>query len=266
MRCLVVSDLHYALPQFDWLMSAAPKYDLVIFAGDALDVGSAVDFGAQTLVVRKYLQRIAAVTRIVFCTGNHDLDSRNDAGEKIARWIEDVRRLGVPCDGDAIVLDDTLYTILPWWDGPIVRDRLVAQLAVDAQRRDGLRWIWAHHAPPRNSPTSWSGKQSFGDADLVAWIAQYSPDLVISGHIHQAPFVSDGSWVDRIGKTWVFNSGRQYGAPPAYIVFDTTIGEAVWISAMGVQSVRFDAPLERPVPPLQALPDWVEAPRPVARQ
>ena len=29
MRCLVVADLHYALPQFDWLVSAAPQFDLV---------------------------------------------------------------------------------------------------------------------------------------------------------------------------------------------------------------------------------------------
>ena len=50
MRCLVVADLHYSLPQFDWLLSAAPQFDLVIFAGDALDLGSAVDFRAQIVV------------------------------------------------------------------------------------------------------------------------------------------------------------------------------------------------------------------------
>lgn len=35
MRCLVVADLHCSLPQLDWLVSAAPQFDLVIFAGDA---------------------------------------------------------------------------------------------------------------------------------------------------------------------------------------------------------------------------------------
>src|SRR3954471_993907 len=35
MRALVVADLHYSLPQFDWLLAAAPEFDLVIFAGDA---------------------------------------------------------------------------------------------------------------------------------------------------------------------------------------------------------------------------------------
>ncbi|PPD44616.1 MAG: phosphohydrolase [Methylocystis sp.] len=264
MRCLVVSDLHYALPQLDWLLNSAPNFDLVIFAGDALDVGSLVDFSAQTLVVRKYLQRIAAATRLIFCSGNHDMDCQSEAGEKIARWVEGVRSLGVACDGDAIVLDNTLYSVLPWWDGPVVRERLLAQLKADSQRRQGLRWVWIHHAPPRFSPTSWSGKQSFGDADLVDWIGRYAPDAVISGHIHQSPFVQEGSWADRIGSTWVFNSGRQYGAPPAFIAFDTIAGEALWVSAMGAQSVRLDAPLHRPIPPLRALPDWFEPQPPMA--
>jgi Icc-related predicted phosphoesterase len=262
MRCLVVSDLHYALPQFDWLSSAAPQFDLVIFAGDALDIGSMVDAGAQILVVLKYLQRIASTTKVIFCSGNHDLDFRSPEGEKVARWTEELRQLGVVTDGDALVVDDTLFTVCPWWDGPQTRERLIAQLAADARRRENLRWVWAHHAPPRASQTSWSGKQSYGDADLVSWIEQYGPDIVICGHIHQAPFVAEGSWADRLGETWVFNAGRQYGAPPAYIVIDTKIGEALWISAMGAQSARLDAPLQRPIARLHALPDWFEPPPP----
>ncbi len=58
MRCLFVADLHYALPQFDWLLKTAPCYDLTVLAGDALDLASIVDYRAQTLVVRKYLQRL----------------------------------------------------------------------------------------------------------------------------------------------------------------------------------------------------------------
>jgi Icc-related predicted phosphoesterase len=265
MRCLFVADLHYALPQFDWLMQAGPNYDVVVLAGDALDVGSIVDFRAQTLVVRKYLQRLAQSTRLIVCSGNHDLDSKGESGEKIARWIEDVRALGIPGDGDSVTVGDTLFTICPWWDGPVVREQLTAQLERDAGRREGLRWVWIHHAPPRNSPTSWSGSRSMGDADVEAWIAQYGPDIVVSGHIHQSPFVRDGSWADRIGNTWIFNAGHQFGAPPAHVVLDTDAGEAVWISAMGVQTVLLDAPLVRPIPPAMAMPAWFDdRPRPAA--
>lgn len=59
MRCLLVADLHYSLPKFDWLLKSASNFDLVVLAGDALDLGSSVDYRAQTIVVRKYLQRIS---------------------------------------------------------------------------------------------------------------------------------------------------------------------------------------------------------------
>src|SRR6266853_1560075 len=141
MRCLIVADLHYSLPQFDWLLSAAPQFDLVIFAGDALDIGSAVAFRAQIVVVKKYLARLAGLTRVILCSGNHDLDERNPEGEKIARWIGDVRALGIACDGDSLTIGDTLFTVCPWWDGPLVKQRIDDQLreAAAARRHLGVQ-------------------------------------------------------------------------------------------------------------------------------
>ena len=72
--------------------------------------------------------------------------------------------------------------------------------------------------------------------------------------MHQSPFVKDGSWVDRIGHTWVFNAGQQFGAPPAHIIIDTEAGEALWFSSAGNQVVRLGDPLERPVPKLEGAP------------
>src|SRR6476469_6437430 len=111
MRCLVVADLHYSLPQFDWLLSAAPQFDLVIFAGDALDIGSAVDFRAQIVVVKKYLALLSGITRVILCSGNHDLDERSDEGEKISRWIGDVGEFGVISDGGDLTIGDTMFTV-----------------------------------------------------------------------------------------------------------------------------------------------------------
>src|SRR5258705_4987842 len=127
MRCLVVADLHYSLPQFDWLLAAAPQFDLVIFAGDALDVGSFVDFRAQIVVVKKYLSLLAGVTKVMLCSRNHDLDERSAEGEKISRWIGDVRELGIACDGDSLTVGDTLFTVCPWSAGPLVKQRIAEQ-------------------------------------------------------------------------------------------------------------------------------------------
>ncbi|MBR0944777.1 MULTISPECIES: metallophosphoesterase [Bradyrhizobium] len=256
MRCLVVADLHYSLPQLDWLASAAAQFDLVVFAGDALDIGSMVDFRAQIVVVKKYLALLAAQTRVILCSGNHDLDERNAEGEKISRWISEVRELGITCDGDSLAIGETLLTVCPWWDGPLVKQRIVEQLR-DAAANRPQRWIWAHHAPPANSPTSWGGKRFFGDVDLVQWIMQYQPSMVISGHVHQSPFIADGSWFDRLGQTWVFNAGLQPGRPPTHIVLDLAADKAFWLAAGEAQWIDLGAPLKRPANTVEEPPDWL---------
>jgi Icc-related predicted phosphoesterase len=256
MRILVVADLHYSLPQYDWLLGVAGDFDAIIIAGDQLDIASGVDWQAQSLVVRKYAERIASRSKLIICSGNHDLDRRNSLGEKVAQWIRDLSRDGIPADGSSLTLGDTLITVCPWWDGPLTRID-VSRLLGEAAARRKKSWIWVHHAPPDRSPVSWSGNRHFGDAELGEWIAEHRPDVVFSGHVHQAPFVAHGSWVDRIGSTWVFNAGREHGAPPSYIVFDSENATALWFSSVRRELVRLDRPLERPLAPMTELPAWL---------
>ncbi len=258
MRCLVVADLHYSLPQFDWVLNAAPHFDVVIIAGDALDIGSVVDFRAQIVVVQKYLRMLADKTRVILCSGNHDLDERDETGEKISRWIGNIGNLGIAHDGDSLTIGDTFFTICPWWDGPRVKEQIGMQLQQAAAAHSG-RWIWVHHAPAANSPTSWGGARTFGDAELVQWIESYKPDIVLSGHVHQSPFVKDGSWFDRLGDTWVFNVGQQFGRPPAHIMLDLDNNRAYWFSAAGEQSIDLGQPLHRPAENIATFPDWLIA-------
>lgn len=258
MKCLVTADIHYALKQFDWLVEVAPDFDHVIIAGDMLEISSMVDRRAQIVVVRAYLERIAQITRLTVCSGNHDLDGESAAGEKMADWLQDVGDLGVAADGTSFEIDDTLFTVCPWWDGPEAQDAIARQLAADAERRPA-RWIWVYHAPPAESPVSWSGSRHYGDTRLSEWIALYRPDLVLSGHVHQSPFIPGGSWADRIGDTWVFNTGQQLGPAPCHIAFDTEAEEAAWFSLEGNELLSLAAPLERPIAPLASLPGWLRA-------
>ena len=55
---------------------------------------------------------------------------------------------------------------------------------------------------------------------MRGWIEEFQPDVVLTGHVHESPFKSDGSWMDRIGNTWVFNAGHQIGKVPAFIELD----------------------------------------------
>lgn len=255
MKILLVSDLHYALKQYDWTAAAGADFDVVVIAGDHLDIAGQLDGAVQIVVILNYLKRMAARAKVIVSSGNHDLDRRDETGEKIASWMDRVRALGIPTDGDSIAYGATLVTVCKWWDGPEAKEAVRAQIERDAAAAKDA-WIWVYHAPPEGSPTSWNGKQFFGDSDLTGWIERYKPDIVLCGHIHQAPF-RGGSWADRIGATWVFNSGRQIGPTPAHVIIDTVAREAAWFSMAGPELVRLDAPLERPFASLEEMPAWL---------
>ena len=257
MRYLLVSDLHYTLKQFDWVLNAAKDYDVVVIAGDHLDISSTVDVQAQIAVIQTYLRRLGAKTQLIVCSGNHDLDARNSSGEKYAKWILKVRQFGVPTDEDCLMVERTLFTICPWWDGPESCTQVGDLLERDS-RKPKDRWIWVYHAPPDASPTSWGGKQHYGDAQLVQWIEHFAPYMVLSGHIHQSPFREGGSWVDRLNSTWIFNPGRQIGPCPTHIILDTDEQMALWFSLAGAEVVSLHQPLMRPVAELTELPDWLK--------
>ncbi|MGZ4689797.1 MAG: metallophosphoesterase family protein [Acidimicrobiia bacterium] len=234
MRILLVSDLHYTLQQLDWVVAVAADYELVVVAGDTLDIASIVEPDAQIAVVLKYLARIAAKTTVVACSGNHDLNARNEHGERAAVWLDAARGSGVFVDGTHLEIDGALVTVCPWWDGPETREVVERQLGEDAARLDDRRWIWVYHAPPAASPTSWTGKRHYGDEELVEWIERFGPDIVMCGHVHQSPFASDGAWFDRIGSTLVVNAGRQPGPVPSFVEIDTGTGLARWSSYEGI--------------------------------
>ena len=230
----MVSDLHYTLRQLDWVASVNAEYDLLIVAGDLLDIASIVEPDAQIAVALEYLARFASKTTVVACSGNHDLNARNELDELAAAWLARARTAGVVVDGMRVDADAVMVTVCPWWDGPRTREVVDRQLAADAALVADRQWAWVYHAPPDSSPTSWTGKRYYGDEDLTRWIGQHGPDIVLCGHVHQSPFMPDGSWIDRIGTTMVFNAGRQPGPIPAHIEIDTGVGLARWLSMEGV--------------------------------
>lgn len=232
MQLLLASDLHYNLPQLDWILDQAGDFDAVVLAGDHLNLASAVPLETQIVAFQAYVERLAERTLPIVCSGNHDLTGRNHHDEKSAPWISASGMPSAIVDFGRVDRQDVRVTVCPWWDGPSTRDDVAEQLAADAQDRPD-RWIWVYHYPPDESPVSWSGRRHIGDQDLNAWIEQYSPDVVLTGHIHDAPFHDGGSWVDRIGATWVINAGVQPGPIPPHVIIDSTTGHAEWWSPYG---------------------------------
>ncbi len=219
MKLLCTADLHYRLPQLDWLVEHAAEFDVVVVPGDLLQVVGAAPLEVQIVVVSKYLRRMAERTLVLASSGNHDLDGPGETGEQATAWLRDLADDRLVVDGHSVDTDQVRFTVCPWWDGPETKRLVDEQLAAAAIDRPE-RWIWVYHSPPSDSPLCNTGERSFPDPDLAAWIDRWRPDLVICGHIHQAPWVAGGAWIDQRDSTWLINAGHQPGPMPAHVVID----------------------------------------------
>lgn len=235
MRLLVVSDIHYSLRQYDWLTHASGDFDLVIIAGDVLELASDVDLDTQAAVVGRYFRKICAKVPLVVCSGNHDLLEDHD-GIRSAEWLEELGVSGLTVDCERFETDELRILSFPWLE--TVEDRAKAEdwLESKSDLDDPRLTIWVHHAPPRGAKTSWNGKTDFGDPTLVDWIERYAPDVVFSGHVHNAPYYEpEGSWIDKIGNTIVINGGRQTGERPSTVELEFENGTLTWCGMEGCE-------------------------------
>jgi len=245
MRILLVADLHYSLRQWDWLKDTANRFDLVIIAGDLLDIASIVPLEAQIIVVRKYLARLVEQAPLLVSSGNHDILNAGENEPRNAEWMQDKQGVTYSVDGDDFEQADLYFSTLPWWESDEQRAAIEAQLQAQQTKAEGKRWIWIYHPPPKGTTVAWNGRRDFGDEYLPAWIERFSPEMVLGGHIHNAPFYGDGSWIDQINDTWLFNSGMQTGSIPCFTVIDTDENKAIWLSAAEGEQAQLTAPLER---------------------
>lgn len=245
MKILLVADLHYTLPQWDWLSATANRFDLVVIAGDLLDITSIVPIEAQITVVRRYISDLAPKAPLLITSGNHDILIPDDGDVRDARWLQEKNSIFYRADGDDFTVDDLYFSLLPWWESDAQRDAIQEQLEVQKDKVEGKRWIWVYHPPPRETLVSWNGLRDFGDAYLPDWIERYKPEMVLGGHIHNAPFYADGSWIDVVGKTFVFNSGKQIGSVPCFTAIDTNARDAIWLSAAEGEKALLKLPLVR---------------------
>src|SRR3954453_6873364 len=168
MRLLLTSDLHYKLRQYDWVLAAASSFDAVAIAGDHIDAFLPVPTEVQIAALSASFTAVSQKTRVLVCSGNHDLNARNPEGEKRAAWLDAIRSTVLAVDGDTVLIGDTLFTVCPWWDGPYARARVERMLDAAAAQRSAA-WVWLYHAPPEG-PLSWTGKRHYGDnllAELV---------------------------------------------------------------------------------------------------
>ena len=154
MKILAVADLHYRLPHYDWLVGRGRRgWTSWRLAGDLADVVSPVPHEVQTVVLSTYL----GAARRAGCGPRRLRQPRPGRAGR-------ARRAGRPagcaapdhaaCTSTAASVDlgDTRFTVCPWWDGPVTRDEVAAQLARRGRRPAGAVGVALPRAARRHAP------------------------------------------------------------------------------------------------------------------
>lgn len=210
MRILHLADLHLEAKWFDWVGNRAAEYDLVVLAGDLLNMFSNVSLHDQARACGDWLLALPVPT--VVCSGNHDYwvsDPRAgmDAHAE-GQWLRSLRGRGrvVGADGDIIDHAGLRIAINGWLQLP--------------EGGDGVDVVVTHAPPVGCKCAADSNGRDHGDPELWDVLRDAPPRLVLAGHIHRAP-VRWARWSPMDGSTLVLVPGNDEESDvPAHWVLD----------------------------------------------
>ncbi len=226
-RVMTIADLHQSSAHYRKLPKLVREHkpDLVALVGDFL--GAFEDESSKQLSIKETVGLLSQLpTRLVFVKGNHE---EENWGEFVHLWPHDRVPLvalngtaftlgplvivGFPCD---LGYDEAWYASLPKLGNTVTmvpghsgRPGLPsdpAQWFPRLLRHHGAaaRALWLMHEPPVGAPLG--GERTRNESWTEA-IEQFMPQLVVSGHDHEAP-LKHKKWHHRLGSTVCLNVGQ----------------------------------------------------------
>jgi Icc-related predicted phosphoesterase len=252
MKILLTTDLHSCSFWYEWLIDQAGSVDLIALAGDLVEGFAPGSHSEEIRIVERCLGMIvSAGCPVAACSGNHELFLRKTirVPEKPATTLSrlgELLYLPIPeaTDHPLFVPDgctrlvtqkeeSLIITTIPYRiDVGVGIGRDIPEIHLWEEGRKlreerGCRWLVLHHEPPRH--TRVGGMR--GHFSLVSTIQRFQPDFVLSGHLHDQPFLPGGGFCDQIGKTFCFNPGQVHprsSRTPNHIILNTSSGEGKW--------------------------------------
>ncbi|TSJ77740.1 metallophosphoesterase family protein [Rariglobus hedericola] len=211
MTILHVTDFHFNKRWFDWLPDNAPAHDLLVMSGDMLNLSDAAPHQKQIDWVSDWINDYPRPISV--CSGNHDLewDSELELWTP-AYWVRNLASANVWVDGQRVTLDGLS----------------LLNISCTTRPKGGNADIWVVHAPPTKTLVATrTNSRDAGDPDLVDPIRRYSPQVVLSGHVHNPVH-----WHEQKDSTLYLNPGRDTDARfPNHILLQTEDMSCQLISA-----------------------------------
>ena len=188
MRILVVSDLHYRLPHFDWLVEAATRPTPWCRRRPRRRGQPGPPRRPDRRPRATTSTMLAERTTVFVASGNHDLDGPGATASRWRRGCGASSRRGLHVDGSS--RRRRRHPASPCARGgtgrsPATRSASSWPGLPSTGRPAGCG---STTRPRRALPLCLDGRRTFPDHELAEWIAQHRPDFVFCGHIHQSPW------------------------------------------------------------------------------
>lgn len=216
MRIIALSDIHGAHARVEAVLKREGPCDLLVIAGDITTRGTAGEVESAISTFRRYGQAIVAVA------GNMDPPSTDGV----------LDQLGVGIDSRGVIIGEAgFFGVSASPRTPFSTPYEIPEEEILRRAEKGwemvapARWkIFVPHAPPRGTKLdrTFSGAH-VGSTAVREFITAHSPDVVVSGHIHEA------RGTDTMGATWIVNCGQAGKGEYAVI----TLGEKILIETAG---------------------------------
>lgn len=240
-RLLILADLHYRKPWFDWLADNVSAFGSVVLAGDLIshpkqfgsspylpdwDGGPTPSHILQAYHIGERLKECKP-RFLAACSGNHDIPDLFTGYLVGPAACVDGETKHLPSDG-------IVFTSIPFVDengrSSVTLD--AAWPATPPPISDF--WILLHHVPPLGINLCPRAKGHHALEARLRATGTRTPDLVCCGHFHHPP-----GWCERIGTSWVVNPGSldsnestELRPIPPHIIADLNTRTLTWHSGI----------------------------------
>jgi Calcineurin-like phosphoesterase len=184
---------------------------------------------AQANEAQRWLRRLAEVTKVAVCSGNHDNAGHQVIWDRapVYEWLAELGQMpDLITDGCTRLMDHVIITTVPYYCSK-EQKAIWLDRGASVRKQRGGAWMVLHHVPPdlRNKPLG-------EEREAREILEMYGPDYFISGHLHQLPYLPGNSWIREIGGVKLITPGQLLGEPvPNHVILHLPSGQASWVTS-----------------------------------
>jgi hypothetical protein len=234
-RLLLTAELGKNPDWFSWLDEGAENYDLVVIAGDFLDVFRPEPFNVQIAQAEMFLRSLAQKTCVAISSGNHDTVDCVAPSPRgpVPTWMAGLDSIDtLVSDGVTSVIREQLIVSSLSYISTVDRKRSWLAQAAELRKKTDLPWLVIHHHSPVLEGSA--NPEEFSAGKLLK---EFGPTLWIAGCFFDDAPARPFNWIQTVNKSVVLNISQasvdtklREAAFPNHVDLDLAAGILQWNS------------------------------------